>query len=266
MIEVTGLRKLYERHLAVDDVSFSLEPGQICGLVGPNGAGKTTTLRCLAGLIPATAGGLHVAGCDLARESSELKRRLAYVPDDPPLFDDLSVGQHLAFIGRLYDVPDHHQKSIELLRQFDLLQKYDAGATTLSRGMRQKLAVCCAYLFDPQVLLLDEPLTGLDPPAIRALLESVQQRAAMGTTVIISSHLLAMIEDVCSHLLVMQSGQSQYFGAADDLRKRYPQAATLEEAYFAATTNEDPYDEDDATLPLILTFPSTTCSEAGAIS
>lgn len=235
MIEVSGLRKLYEDYLAVDEVSFSISAGQICGLVGPNGAGKTTILRCLAGLIPATAGTLRVAGCDATANLIELKQRIAYVPDDPPLFDDLTVGEHLDFIGRLYRVTDHQEKSVELLRKFDLLPKYDSGATTLSRGMRQKLAVCCAYLFDPDVLLLDEPLTGLDPPSIRILLESVRARAAAGSTVIISSHLLAMIEDVCSHLLVMKQGRAQYFGPADVLRKEYSTTNSLEDAYFAAT-------------------------------
>ncbi len=238
MIEVSGLRKLYDDDLAVDRVSFSLSPGQICGLVGPNGAGKTTTMRCLAGLIPATAGSLRVADCDLSGDLIPLKRRLAYVPDDPPLFDDLSVGQHLDFVGRLYRVKDHHARAIRLLERFDLIDKYDAGATTLSRGMRQKLAVACAYLYDPAVLLLDEPMTGLDPPGIRVLLETVREHADRGATVIISSHLLAMIEDVCTHLLVMQEGTSQYFGAADQLREQFPETRSLEEAYFAATSEE----------------------------
>jgi ABC-2 type transport system ATP-binding protein len=235
MIEIRGLQKLYDDYLAVDGISFSLQAGQICGLVGPNGAGKTTTLRCLAGLIPATSGVLRIAGCDVQQEPLQIKQRLAYVPDDPPLFDDLSVMQHLELIGRIYRVADHRQKAEQLLRQFDLLEKHRAGATTLSRGMRQKLAVCCAYLHDPEVLLLDEPLTGLDPPGIRTLLASVGQRAAQGATVIISSHLLAMIEDICTHLLVVQSGKVQYFGAAGELRSQYPEARTLEQAYFAAT-------------------------------
>lgn len=239
MLQCHELRKLYEDYLAVDGVTFSLEPGSIGGLVGPNGAGKTTTMRCLAGLIPATGGRLVVAGCDLsggdAATLMELKRRLAYVPDDPPLFDDLTVGQHLEFIGRIYDVSDHRQKSNELLDYFQLREKINAGATTLSRGMRQKLAICCAYLYDPSVLLLDEPMTGLDPPGIRRLLESIKQRAEQGVTVIISSHLLAMIQDVCSHLIVMQHGRLQYFGAVHQLKSQFPSAASLEEAYFEAT-------------------------------
>lgn len=239
MIHVQELTKLYDDFLAVDGVSFSLRPNQICGLVGPNGAGKTTTLRCLAGLIPATAGELNVAGCDFRGDLTGLKQRLAYVPDDPPLFDDLTVGQHLGLIGKLYGVEDHISKSNQLLKYFDLADKTAAGATTLSRGMRQKLAICCAYLFDPTVLLLDEPLTGLDPPGIRKLLASIEDRAAAGATVIISSHLLAMIEDVCTQLLVMQNGRVQYFGAAVDLRQRFPDAGSLEDAYFAATHGSD---------------------------
>lgn len=252
MIDISGLRKLYDDQLAVDDVTFSLAPGQVCGLVGPNGAGKTTTMRCLAGLIPPTAGSLEVAGCDLAGELIELKRRLAYVPDDPPLFDDLSVGGHLDFIGRLYRIENYPAKALSLLQQFDLVDKCDAGATTLSRGMRQKLAICCAYMYDPVVILLDEPLTGLDPPGIRILLDSVRQRATLGATVIISSHLLAMIEDVCTHLLVMQHGRTQYFGAADELRGRFPGTRSLEEAYFAATVGEGIENAPTPTCPAIL--------------
>tara|TARA_R110002049_G_scaffold4601_5_gene32691 strand:- start:964041 stop:964847 length:807 start_codon:yes stop_codon:yes gene_type:complete len=258
MIQATDLTKLYDDFLAVDGISFSLERGQVCGLVGPNGAGKTTTMRCLAGLIPATSGSLRVADCDVAGDLLPLKRRLAYVPDDPPLFDDLTVGQHLDLIGRLYRVDNYADKAAELLDFFELGDKFDAGATTLSRGMRQKLAICCAYLYDPDVLLLDEPLTGLDPPGIRCLLESVGRRAQSGVTVIISSHLLAMIEDVCSHLLVMQEGKAQYFGAANELRQRFPMARTLEEAYFAATRGPDAdaiSTDKQETYPPLITFP-----------
>ena len=240
------LRKLYDDHLAVDGVSFSLGPGEIGGLVGPNGAGKTTTMRCLAGLIPATAGELMVADCDLSTESGgdsrellELKKRLAYVPDDPPLFDDLTVGQHLEFIARIYHVENHRERSAELLDYFQLNEKMNAGATTLSRGMRQKLAICCAYLYNPSVLLLDEPMTGLDPPGIRSLLRSIKARASEGATVIISSHLLAMIEDVCTHLIVMQNGRLQYFGEVSELRREFPAAGSLEQAYFEATSSAE---------------------------
>jgi ABC-2 type transport system ATP-binding protein len=262
MIEIHGLRKLYEDYLAVDDVSFSVGAGQICGLVGPNGAGKTTTMRCVAGLIPATAGSLRVAGFDVRQDLISIKQRLAYVPDDPPLFDDLSVFQHLEFVGRLHRVVDYRDKAEGLLRAFDLLAKHKAAATTLSRGMRQKLAVCCAYMYDPDVLLLDEPMTGLDPPGIRALLDSIRDRARAGATVIISSHLLAMIEDVCTHLLMMKGGRIQYFGATADLRHRFPNARTLEQAYFAATGDS----EAKPMLPTSLGLPFPTTIPLGNFS
>ena len=234
MIQVHELKKLYDQTLAVAGISFSLQPGDICGLVGPNGAGKTTTMRCLAGLIAPTSGQLIVDGLCVTGDSLEVRKRLAYVPDDPPLFDDLTVGQHLDLIGGLYDVPNYREKSDQLLAMFDLTAKVNELANSLSRGMRQKLAICCNYLFDPKVMLLDEPLTGLDPPGIRCLLGSIRDRAARGACVILSSHLLAMIEHVCSHVLVMQKGQVEFFGTSDSLRQRYPKASSLEEAYFAA--------------------------------
>ena len=235
MIEVHGLRKLYDDYLAVDGVSFTLGSGSVCGLVGANGAGKTTTMRCLAGLLPATEGAMKVAGYTVSTDSIELKKHLAYVPDDPPLFDDLSVREHLHFIGRIYRVENYIEKSQALIQQFDLVAKADAGATTLSRGMRQKLAIACAYLYDPAVLLLDEPMTGLDPPGIRILLKSIKERAVEGATVILSSHLLPMIDEVCTDLMMMRNGVVDYFGNVTDLRSRYPGCESLESAYFAAT-------------------------------
>jgi ABC-2 type transport system ATP-binding protein len=219
----------------------------------------------VAGLIPATSGSLYVAGCDVQYDLLEIKQRLAYVPDDPPLFDDLSVIQHLEFIGRLYRVADYREKAEQLLRQFDLIEKYRAGATTLSRGMRQKLAISCAYMHDPDVLLLDEPLTGLDPPGIRALLASIRRRAADGATVIISSHLLAMIEDICTDLLVMQSGRIRYFGAANELRRQYPKAKTLEQAYFAATGDAE-LGAANASSPMPICTISITDYRNGALA
>ncbi len=244
MIEVCGLRKIYDRHLAVDGVSFELKPGEICGLVGPNGAGKTTVMRCLAGLIPPSKGTITVAGFDRQTDLIELKRRLAYVPDDPPLFDDLTVADHLELIGRLYEVDGFQQKAVSLLKSFQLSEKLDAGATTLSRGMRQKLAVCCAYLFDPAVLLLDEPMTGLDPPGIRELLASVRQHASKGATVMISSHLLPMIEGICTHYLVMNRGAVKFFGTRVELSTQFSEDNTLEDAYFAAIGEDGSFSED----------------------
>lgn len=243
MIELKHFQKLYDDTIAVKDVSVSIPSGVVCGLVGPNGAGKTTTLRCLAGLLPATAGEIRVDGISPREDPVALKQRVAYVPDDPPLFDDLTVGEHLDFLARLYQVHDHRRTAIDLLERFELLSKFDATVTSLSRGMRQKLAVTCAYLIRPQVLLLDEPLTGLDPPGIRVLLESVRDFVREGRTAIISSHLLAMISDVCDQVWLLQNGLVRYHGTTAGLRHEFPNTNSLEEAFFAAmkpTVSETP--------------------------
>lgn len=234
MIEITHLQKLYDETLAVKDVSVSIPAGVVCGLVGPNGAGKTTTLRCLAGLLPPTSGSIRVLGLSPIADAIELKRKVTYVPDDPPLFDDLTVGQHLDFIATLYGVTDHRHRALELLERFELTPKYEASVTSLSRGMRQKLAIACAYLTAPPLLLLDEPLTGLDPPGIRTLLDSVRDYAQQGNTVIISSHLLAMIGDVCDQVWMLHEGNVRYHGSSSQLRTSFPQAESLEQAFFAA--------------------------------
>ena len=254
LIHVYELQKLYDTTLAVAGITFSLQPGDICGLVGPNGAGKTTTMRCLAGLITPTSGQLLVDGLCVTRESLEVRKRLAYVPDDPPLFDDLTVGQHLDLIAGLYDVRGYREKSNHLLALFDLTSKVNDLASSLSRGMRQKLAICCNYLFDPKVLLLDEPLTGLDPPGIRCLLESIRDRAARGACVILSSHLLAMIEHVCTHVLVMQKGQVEFFGTSESLCCRHPEANSLEDAYFAAT-GQSAFGSSSLNAPIVFKQP-----------
>lgn len=239
MIRVCGLKKQYNDFVAVDGVSFDIGTGEICGLVGHNGAGKTTTMRCLSGLLRPDAGDLCVADCCPATQPVELKRRVVYVPDDPPLFDDLSVYDHFEFMGRIYQVANYHTIADDLLQQFGLIARRHHLARELSRGMRQKLAICLAYLVNPQVLLFDEPMTGLDPQGIRLFLETLRQRAQAGTTIVLSSHLLAMIQDVCSMVMVMHHGQVRFLGTRDELHARYHDAATLEEAFFEAISDNE---------------------------
>lgn len=237
MIQVNHLRKAYDDAIAIRDLSFHVEPGQVLGLVGPNGAGKTTTLRALTGIIPISGGSANVAGFHLEQQPLEVKQRTAYVPDDPQLFHDLTVEQHLAFTASVYAVEHATEKIAQLLDAFDLEFKRHTPAADLSRGMRQKLAICCAYLYDPVALLLDEPMTGLDPPGIRMLKSSIVERAAAGAAVIISSHLLAMVEDICTHLLLLNEGRRQYFGPFDKLRAQYGgenDSASLEDIFFRA--------------------------------
>ena len=167
------------------------------------------------------------------------KSRLAFVPDEAPLFHDLTVEEHLSFYASIYQVSNARSKALGLLERFELISKLRTPASDLSRGMRQKLAICCAYLHDPQAILFDEPLTGLDPHGIRVFKRSLQERAARGAAVVISSHMLAMVEDLCTHVLVLAHGVQRFFGPIDDLRTSFDvadAAASLEDIFFAATS------------------------------
>lgn len=238
MISVENYHKNYRETVAVAGLSFEVQAGDILGLVGPNGAGKTTTLRALAGIIPPTHGRLAVAGHDVVADPVAAKRELAYVPDDPKLFDALTVWEHLEFIASAYGVTELASKGAHLLADFELLEKRDTLAQELSRGMRQKVAICCAYLHEPKAILFDEPLTGLDPRAIRTMKDSVVQRAEAGAAVIVSSHLLALVEDLCTHLLILHRGKQLYCGPVSQARGAFSdlsEDATLEEVFFHAT-------------------------------
>jgi ABC-2 type transport system ATP-binding protein len=241
LIRVEDYHKTYRDIVAVDGLSFEVTPGTIMGLVGPNGAGKTTTMRALAGIIRPTRGRLSIAGHDVVHDSIAAKRALAYIPDDPKLFDALTVWEHLEFIASAYRVDDFVPKGEALLAQFELVEKRRELAQTLSRGMRQKVAICCAYLHDPKAILFDEPLTGLDPYAIRTLKASIADRAAAGAAVVVSSHLLVLVEDLCTHLLILNKGHRLFYGSLDEARSKYAglQAdggvASLEDVFFRAT-------------------------------
>ena len=238
MIRVDDFAKAYGPTVAVDGLSFEALPGQVLGLLGPNGAGKTTTLRALSGVIPPTRGRISVAGFDIITHPVEAKQNLAYVPDDPRLFDALTVREHLEFIASAYRVGDWRQRAQKLLEQFELADRADTPAGELSRGMRQKVAICCAYLYDPKAIFFDEPLTGLDPRGIRTMKDSVRHRATAGAAVIVSSHLLSLVEDLCTHLLILHRGKRLFFGPTAEARSAVAELsadASLEEVFFKLT-------------------------------
>lgn len=242
MIEVEGFHKVYRDTVAVADLSFVVQPGEVLGLVGPNGAGKTSTLRAISGIIPATHGAIRVAGHDVATYPVAAKRQLAYVPDDPNLFEALTVFEHLKFVGRVYGVTDVEPKANALLEQFEIYDKRNTLAQELSRGMRQKTAICCAYLHDPRAILFDEPHTGLDPRGIRTIKSSIRERASNGAAVVVSSHLLELVEDLCTHLLILHKGRRMFFGAIAEARQAFADLGTdasLEEVFFRVTEEPD---------------------------
>src|SRR6476661_6406728 len=181
MIQVESFSKLYGDLRAVQSLTFSVPGGQVVGLVGPNGAGKTTTLRSIAGIVRPTEGTIRVAGHDLARDPVSAKRELAFIPDEPQLFEYLTVEEHLRFVGRLYGVAQAPDRIPALLEELELTEKGAVLPGELSRGMRQKLAIACGLLHEPRALLLDEPLTGLDPVGIRKMRSTIVRRAEAGS-------------------------------------------------------------------------------------
>lgn len=244
VLSVEAFSKTYQSVQAVRELTFRVDGGQVLGLVGPNGAGKTTTMRTIAGVIPSSAGRLVIDGHDMAHEPITAKERLAYVPDDPHLFDALTIREHLEFIARAYRVESFESKAEQLLQQFELMEKRDTPAQELSRGMRQKAAICCAYLHDPALLMLDEPMTGLDPRGIRTMKETLLQRAENGAAVIVSSHLLPLVEDMCTHLLVLHRGKLMFTGTIEQARSMMTDAggganSTLEDVFFRITEDEE---------------------------
>jgi ABC-2 type transport system ATP-binding protein len=238
MIEVSGLTKLYNQFMAVNELSFVVAPGQVLGLVGPNGAGKTTTLRCLAGIIPPTRGVVRLCGQDIVTSAVAAKGLLAFISDEPRLFEYLTVQQHLDFTARLYGVVDAANTSRELLSELELSDKADELPGALSRGMKQKLVIACGLLHAPRVLIFDEPLTGLDPLGIRRMKDSIVSRARAGAAIIISSHLLHLVEEICSHVLILKNGRKILDGSMDEVRRQFGDDVRLEDAFIRAT--EDP--------------------------
>jgi ABC-2 type transport system ATP-binding protein len=237
-IEVSGLTKLYGQFAAVSELSFVVRPGEVIGLVGPNGAGKTTTLRCLAGIIPPSRGTVRIAGFDIAQNPIDAKRRLAFFPDEPRLFEYLTVEQHLTFTARIYGVADFQEIGARLLEELEMADKRDKIPGELSRGMKQKLVIACGLLHSPRVIFFDEPLTGLDPMGIRRMKDSILKRAQEGAAVLISSHLLLLLEEICSHVLILKDGRKVIDGTLEEVRQRFSEESgggNLEDVFFRAT-------------------------------
>jgi ABC-2 type transport system ATP-binding protein len=219
-LDVTQLSKKYVEFLAVKELTFSVARGEILGLVGPNGAGKTTSLRCIAGIIPPTSGAVRITGHELSKEPVAAKRKLAFLPDEPKLFEYLTVQEHLNLTARLYGVFPWEDEAKKLLAELELDGKENLLPGELSRGMKQKLSIACAFLHDPSVILLDEPLTGLDPLGIRKMKNSLRARAEKGAAILLSSHLLPLVEELCHRILVISGGQLIALGTLEDIRSR----------------------------------------------
>lgn len=241
VLVVDGLGKRYGELQAASEVSFRVGAGEIVGLCGPNGAGKTTTLRAIAGIVTPTQGRIAIGGHDVQRAPIAAKRLLAFVPDEPAVFDHLTVLEHLRLVGRLWDVADADARARALVAEVELEAKQDELASALSRGMKQKLTLACALIHDPRLLLLDEPLTGLDPVAIRRTKDRVLRAAREGAAVLLSSHLLSLVEELCNRVVFLRRGRVVFDGTTATLKQLHgAEAATLEQAFFRLTEGPPP--------------------------
>lgn len=239
MLQVERLVKQYKKFRAVDELSFTIQPGEIVGLLGPNGAGKTTAMRCMAGILRPSDGRILINGHDVVREQAKAKAGLAFVPEVPSLYELLTVEEHLKFVAMCFDTLDIYEaRRDELLDRYDLGEKRDALVATLSKGMRQKLSFACALIHNANVMLLDEPLIGIDPAGARELKDEIIRARAAGTAILVSTHLLDTAEKLCDRVIIMARGRKRAEGTLEQLQVGLGRPGQNLEEIFLALTEE----------------------------
>lgn len=229
MLNIANLSKNYGKTKAVKNVSFFVDKGEIGVLVGPNGAGKSTIIKSIAGLLR-YEGNIEIGGYN--NKSIEGKKLLGYVPEIPSLFPLLTIDEHINLMAHAYGIKDYENDKEEMLKAFDLWDKKDKFGSDLSKGMQQKASICCALITRPQVLLVDEPMIGLDPRAIRTLKDTFRKLKEKGTTMLISTHLLDSVQELWDRILIMKNGEFVYSKTRDELGDK---TESLEEIFFKVT-------------------------------
>ena len=237
MIELKGLTKKYGSFTAVDSIDLSVPDGQLFGFLGPNGAGKTTTLRMIAGILQPTAGSIHLAGIDLSVDPLAAKSKLGFIPDRPFIYEKLTGAEFLRFVAGLYgqDGEKVEHRGRELMALFDLDAWADELVESYSHGMRQKLIISSAFIHRPEVIVVDEPMVGLDPKAARILKDLFREYVRRGHTIMMSTHTLEVAEALCDRIAIIQHGKIRAVGTIQDLRSESTGGGGLEEIFLKLT-------------------------------
>lgn len=229
MLQVTNLTKIYNHLVANDHLNFTVDPGEIAVLLGPNGAGKSTAIKCIAGLLRFQG---NISICGHPNKSVEAKRNFGYIPELPALFEALTVREHLEFVARAYKVDGWEKKADALLQRMELDDKQKKLGGELSKGMQQKVSICCALLSEPKVIMLDEPLVGLDPHAIKELKQMLLELRQRGCSILVSTHMLDSVEELWDKALIMVKGRIAAVRTRSEIEAN---GEDLEQLFFAIT-------------------------------
>ncbi|GCD77801.1 ABC transporter ATP-binding protein [Thermaurantimonas aggregans] len=235
MIKLINVTKSFKKgEFAIKDLNFTLEAGQTAGLIGPNGAGKSTTIKCIAGLLRLDSGQITIAG--YPHTSIDAKRRMAYVPEMPEPYPLLTAWEHMQFVAQAYGIRNWKPRAEELFERFEMVDNRNKLGRELSKGMRQKVSICAAFLHDPDFIMLDEPLVGLDPKAIREVKNLIEEEKTNGKTLLISTHILDTVERFADRLLIMRTGELIWNDSPLALRQQFgAEVQTLEDIFFTLT-------------------------------
>ena len=240
MLEAISLTKDYKKFRALDNLSFSIHPGEIVGLLGPNGAGKTTAMRCISGILRPTAGQVTINGHDLVLHHAQAKRGLAYVPELPSLYELLTVEEHLRFVAMCFDTLDVFEEHGDaLLRRYSLTEKKTELVANLSKGMKQKLSIACAMVHKANVILFDEPIIGVDPQGVHEIKQDMMAAKASGCCLMVSTHLLDTAEKLCDRVIILRKGVMVASGTIAQLREKFHMEGADLEDMFLRLTGDD---------------------------
>ncbi len=219
MIKFVNLTKDYGKFRAVDNINLHIKPGELFGFLGPNGAGKTTTIKMMGGLLKPTFGRIIIKGMDIEKDSTEIKRIMGFIPDRPFIYDKLTGYEFLRFIGNLYGIKNSDLRIFKLLDLFELMDWKDELIEGYSHGMKQRLVVASVLLHNPEIIVVDEPMIGLDPKGARLVKEIFKSFCRSGKTVFMSTHSLEVVEEICDRMAIIQDGRIIAEGNIDDLRR-----------------------------------------------